>query len=533
MKVTFQSVLSDFKALNFELSRQCLAIRKGLQDTQSTGAIFARHPLATELDSIALLKRIADTDRDRTQAEQARRLYYGCVGQFVRQDLLMMDESVDRFLVRAGILVEGERLSFPELVPWILSQKDYEKREMLRQKAVPLLDKADELKSKIWEATLRILREDFGYPNYVHYCELKKGLDFRTFELGALDFLDRTDDVYARNARIWAESALGRPFRNLSRYHAIFLLHQTDFNDRFPADRLMGTVRESLRAMGLIDPLDKTLFIDIEDRPGKSSVSRCVPLRIPEEVHISVKPLSGLSDYEAVFHEMGHGLHYAFTDPALPYPFRHLPRSFALSESFGFLFQNLTFDPLWLSIHTDMNSNEIEIFCRDKLIKTLGVIRRYMGKFLFELAFFSNGASDGGALYSKWLHRATGFVYDPDGAYMDLEEEFYSLDYVRAWVGEAALRAYLRDNFGEDWFQQKAAGDFLTGLWLMGEKISLDNVLTDLGRPLHDFLPLKRSLSGAVRRGTGELTRGPEALENGTGKNVPVPIKKPKEPENQ
>ena len=187
----------------------------------------------------------------------------------------------------------------------------------------------------------------------------------------------------------------------------------------------MGTVRASLRAMGLMEaPLDKTLHIDIEDRPGKSTVSRCVPLHIPEEVHISVKPLSGLSDYEAVLHEIGHGLHYAFTDPALPYPFRRLPRSFALSECFGFLFQNLTYNPLWLSIHTDMSSGEIEIFRRDKLIKTLGVIRRYMGKFLFELAFFSNGATDGGALYTKWLHRATGFVYDPDGAFMDLEDEF-------------------------------------------------------------------------------------------------------------
>ena len=240
MKVTFQSVLSDFEALSLELNRQCLAIRMGLQDTQSTGAIFARHPLATSLESIEMLKRIAETDADADRAEQARRLYYGCVGQFVRQDLLMMDESVDRFLVRAGILVEGERLAFSELVPWILSQQDYEKRESLRQKAVPLLDKADELKSKTWEATLRILREDFGYPDYVRYCELKKGLDFHSFEQGVLDFLDRTDDVYTRNARRWAENALGRPFHELSRYHAIFLLHQTEFNDRFPADRPDG-----------------------------------------------------------------------------------------------------------------------------------------------------------------------------------------------------------------------------------------------------------------------------------------------------
>lgn len=489
------SIQSDFEALNLELNEQCLAIRRGIQHTQRTGAIFAEHPLATSPESISFLNEIIDGEGDSDLRERASRLYYACIAHFIRLDLLMMDETIDQFLVRVGIRVDGETITFADIVPWIMLQHDFVKREMLREKALPLLRKGGELKAKIWEGTLRILREDFGYSNYIRFCEEKKTMDLGALTLRCRTFLECTDTLYEDHVSAWVAREMNRPCQNMSRYHGIYLLHLTEFDRGFPKAHLMTALRDSLEGLGIEDPLGKKLFIDLEDRRGKTSVSRCVPLRIPEEIHVTIKPLGGLSDYETVLHEIGHGLHFASTDPSLPYAYRHLPRSFALSECFGFLFQNLTLEPIWLATHTGLSRKQIEALRYYKTLKLLCLVRRYMGKCLFEHELFLNGDLEDVGIYTRWLERATGFVYESEAALLDLEDEFYSVDYLKAWIGEASLRAYLKENFGEDWFMRKAAGTFLVELWREGQRRSLDDLLRSLGRDPLDLSPLERTFT--------------------------------------
>ena len=90
----FLAIQSDLENLNAELNRQCLAIRKGRQDTQRTGAIFAEHDLAASSDSVLFLKGMMDGEEDDDLRERASRLYYACITQFIRKDLLMMDDTL-------------------------------------------------------------------------------------------------------------------------------------------------------------------------------------------------------------------------------------------------------------------------------------------------------------------------------------------------------------------------------------------------------------------------------------------------------
>lgn len=64
---------------------------------------------------------------------------------------------------------------------------------------------------------------------------------------------------------------------------------------------------------------------------------------------------------------------------------------------------------------------------------------------------------------------------------MDLEDEFYSVDYLRAWMGESFLSAYLKENFGEEWFLSRKAGAFLVGFWHEGERLGLEELLESFG----------------------------------------------------
>ena len=60
-------------------------------------------------------------------------------------------------LVTAGFELEGQRLTLANMVHWVMMQPAFDKREALREKALPFLGKAGELKAGIWRDTLSIL----------------------------------------------------------------------------------------------------------------------------------------------------------------------------------------------------------------------------------------------------------------------------------------------------------------------------------------------------------------------------------------
>jgi hypothetical protein len=69
----------------------------------------------------------------------------------------------------------------------------------------------------------------------------------------------------------------------------------------------------------------------------------------------------------------------------------------------------------------------------------------------------------------------------------DVDSGFYVAGYLRAWALETRWRAHLRDHFGEVWFADPAAGQWLAGLWRQGQRLRADELLADtLGEEL-DF----------------------------------------------
>jgi hypothetical protein len=171
-----------------------------------------------------------------------------------------------------------------------------------------------------------------------------------------------------------------------------------------------------------------------------------------------------------------------------------------LTECFAFLLEGLMREPAWLSRHSTLTPGEIRSLCHHKALKRLCVVRRYAAKFLLERRIFSGDEADPGGIYAQTLRRATGFVYEPEAAFIDLEEEFYAADYLMAWMGEACLREHLRGRFGEEWFFKKEAGEYLREIWHSGERWGLDYLMERLGHRSMDPEPLVRmfeSLAGA------------------------------------
>jgi hypothetical protein len=72
----------------------------------------------------------------------------------------------------------------------------------------------------------------------------------------------------------------------------------------------------------------------------------------------------------------------------------------------------------------------------------------------------------------------------------DVDAGFYVASYLRAWALEVSLRTHLRERFGTRWFAQRAAGGLLRELWHEGQRLSGDELASELGLPGIDLAVL-------------------------------------------
>jgi hypothetical protein len=229
--------------------------------------------------------------------------------------------------------------------------------------------------------------------------------------------------------------------------------------------------------------LQKNIHIDTEERPTKNPRARCYAPDPPEEVHLLIKPVGGLEDYMAFFHEAGHAQHFGNEDPALDYVERAVSTSYALTEIYSFLLEHLTQNRVWLTGVVGLPEETARGVVYHAKLAEFFLVRRYAAKLAYELDFFEDPLEEGRnqKLYASTLSAATHFVYAPQNYLNDMDSGYYSADYLRAWITEATLRRHLEVTYGEDWFAHPEAGELLRGLWATGESKENEEVARMIG----------------------------------------------------
>jgi hypothetical protein len=259
----------------------------------------------------------------------------------------------------------------------------------------------------------------------------------------------------------------------------------------FPADRLIASLLETLRGLGIGEQAN--VVLDVEARPSKSPRAFCAPVRVPQEVYLVIAPVGGRDDFSALFHEAGHTEHYAHVDPELPFEFRYLGDN-SITEAFAFLLEHLVEDPLWLERRLGVPdpADAISYARANRLV----YLRRYAAKLAYEMELHGPGDSLdqfaerygtllGGALQIEWANQT--FLADVDPG-------FYCACYLRAWALETHLRAYLRQEYGPAWFESAEAGAVLRSIWSEGQRLTPDELLERLNGERLEFGVLARDL---------------------------------------
>jgi hypothetical protein len=461
-------------------------------DPIDIAATYAGHDRLFSPEAVADVEKLAGRERDPElrRALGFFRLYV--VSEIVGRAVAPLSDQAANLEAQATFTTPGGvEQPYRELNRLLANEVNYQLRGQLSDAALPVVRKLTPILEEKEETSRKLLAQ-LGYPSYAAF-----GAELRQADLPALakladEVLTSTEGLYRSAMEAETRALLGVGLPGMRRADIPRFNRSAALDSYFPADRLLPTLKATLSGMSI--DLDKQGNIRIDDAPlpKKNPRAVCFPIVVPSDVRLSVKPLGGVTDYEALFHESGHAEHYANTETPI-FELQQLGDN-APTEAYAFVFEDLVQNPRWLAEKVGLLDDKLAAFVRGAAVRKLYMLRRYAGKLLFEIRWHEGQAGvDPRALYRDLLGRAYGFpvsASDAERYLVDHDAFFYSADYFRAWFLAAQIEAHLEKQLGPAWWNQPAAGKALAELWRFGNQLSVDEVARKLGDPGLQTAPL-------------------------------------------
>ncbi len=434
------------------------------------------------------------------QRDRMERTLFALLEGSVAAETLPVEERILEKAASLTAAVDGREVGFHELSAAIANEDDASVREEIRRAQAALADALAPMRLE-HEHALRQKLATFGFGTLREYAETKKRIRYDVFLQKALPILEETTGLYRRVMGDALRRAYGRELGDIPAAHVHHWRAGREFAHLFPSDKVMPLVAGAFATLGLPFESHHAIRVDAENRPGKHPRAICYAPRTPEDVHLILKPQGGYEDVLSFLHEGAHALHFANVDASLPYEWRGLPRSHALAETFAFLLGRLPQDPIWLEHVMRVPKAAAERLAAWALLGDLFMLRRYLAKFSYELAFDEKpfDAARNRELYAKTLRDLTGFAYEPEFWLEDMDGGLYSADYLRAWIAAAQVEEHLVRKYGDRWFLKRDTGAFLKEHFAKGVSLDAEELVQSLGMTAWDPLPLIRKFDGVSR----------------------------------
>lgn len=480
---------SDFVAFHSALTREYYLYLSGLKGGLELSWIYERYNDLFTKDAIAKLQSRLDETSEHFETERSalQRLMAFAVERFLEDSAKHLTEEIGNYEHDSTIEWKGQRLTFQEVIPAIKNEADRVARQNLYNKYLAVIDGSNDLRSEKW-IRIRETVSSLGYTNYQDLFQKLRGVDYHQIARDAEKLLSTTESIYVSRLGDDLKRDLGIELEDANRSDSLRAFRLTSYDQHFPASRLLPVYSATMDGLGIQVHSQKNIEIDSQPRPRKSSRPFCASISIPDEIKLVILPTGGSSDYQGFFHEAGHVQHYGWTSPALRPEFKYTS-DYALTETYAFLFNHLVLESAWLNEMLGFADNAG--FIRSALLNKLMLVRRYAGKLIYECDLHSGRnitrASD---RYSEILTDATKFQVSAVEFLFDLDDAFYSANYLRAWAFEVMLHEYLKVRFGRRWWTSRGAGGFLKDLWETGDRYNVDEMASQIGIGPVSFEPL-------------------------------------------
>ncbi|WXG44914.1 MAG: hypothetical protein WED04_12940 [Promethearchaeati archaeon SRVP18_Atabeyarchaeia-1] len=324
-------------------------------------------------------------------------------------------------------------------------------------------------------------------PSIAHLVEKRMGISrevYRRYKLTPLDaYLEYEEMTYADLINFLEKLGDGARshFLKATDRFAPEILHEprVEYYDDFytwrgriykPLDKILeeknplAAVKKVLTSLGF-DP--SKIKVDAEDRPNKSPSASCWGINIPNDVRILYRKTSPFEDIGSVFHEFGHGIHGTSADPSDTVWKRYIvPRSVA--ETFSILFEEITHDPVFLTQELKLEKTAV-LGILDRLkFMNLAFLVFYAANSIMKTEFWKKNYTVEQAA-DRWQQLTKRFFIETPGYYWLLHHvmpdyDLYSPSYVIASVRVTTIWQKLGDEFGEPWWRNPRAGQYIREL---------------------------------------------------------------------
>lgn len=476
--MSIASVKAEFEALMRELE---LAYYESyaLGRPSRIAECYARHASLTKPETVERLRPFAFDESE--EIRDYRLLARAVMTLYVDEKAKDIQDKMADLEAESYVEFDGKRIAYRMLRKYLMEERNRERRKEAMKASLSIVRKLNSLHEEARERKEEAFLS-LGFPDVVSGWEKLRFFDRYRVRGMSRKFLRETEGVYRK---LWEgylkERGLDPKDPRLYDVYRVFRAEKYD--PIFPAEEMIRRLVLALRRMGFDLLSLPNLKLDVEPREKKAPRAFCCAPDIPGDVRVSVKPMGGVDDYAALFHEIGHALHFAFTrerDPAFKYA-----GDSSVTECYAFLMEHLLgereFVAEWAPSR-DLLEDYLKFF---RFYEKLYFVRRYCGKFLFELEYHGEGA-DPKEAFSRYSWEASLVRVEDWEAefYRTFDEEFYTAEYLKAWFGEAVLSSYLKESYGEEWWTKKRAGDFLKELWKTGQKYTLEELFEGLGLKL-------------------------------------------------
>jgi len=483
-----EDAVRGIKESTYEIQTESRLAYSGLKQEQNISAVLERYAWLYNLETVRHIEEAYREETNPESKERLRRVYYHLLEGHIEQQISPLEDALVSFEAGATVQVDGESIPYHNVPVLIAREHDFGRRDRLRAASLGVVEETNPKRLEILRITLTTLAREFGHESYTAYNTQKKRVDYGLLRQRLQSFLAETEETYAALMGRWTEEMTGRRPGEIGSHHFSYISRVPQYDEYFRKDRLLEAYQRTLSGLGLDPASQENIHIDTEERATKNPRACCYAPDPPEEVHLLIKPVGGLEDYMAFFHEAGHAQHFGNEDPTLDYVARAVSTSYALTEIYSFLLEHLTQNRLWLARVVGLPEQTASGVAYYARLAELYLIRRYAAKLAYELDLFEDPLEErrNRELYATTLAAATHFVYAPQNYLHDMDPGYYSADYLRAWITEAMLRRHLEDTYGEDWFAHPEAGLFLRDLWATGEKVENEDVARMIGRDPFD-----------------------------------------------
>ncbi len=489
----FEAELAQFL---YERSEEGRAVRVGEKETSEQAAIVERYADLFTREQHDALREAGEHVRGEA-GERLYRLREAAAGGVIVRDLADESDKLENAILAERIEFRGESLPLRSAQAQLAILDDYAARNELGELAADVSAGFNCRRHRLMQQGEALDAELSGEPDPVARSAARKNIDLQALS-AALERASREQDESWQVMREeWLDRVLGSErTAEPASYHVSYLRRMSPFAELYAKDQCVPICLETLSSLGFDLAANDRIKLDLDDRPQKSPRACVIASDPPAVVHLITRAQGGLHDYQAFLHEAGHALHYAGLDPELPYTFRRLSRDHALTEIYSFLIESITRERGWHSLHFGISDAEDAERAEAARFLEVFLFRRYAAKLAYELKFWGDfeNANDYAQTYEDNLRAAVGFRYRADGYLADMDGDFYSADYLRAWIRTAQLRSHLRETIGEDWWRRPETGELLRALFTEGTLPTSEEIADRIGFDPLDTAPLLNEL---------------------------------------